>query len=253
MDDAVMNEQDAIEPGAEAEPVETPQPDASADPADLPQGFDARVEAVLMSSDRAVDPAAVASAFGDARVSGLAVLGAVERLNEVYNETGRSFTIERVAGGLRLMTRPELASIVAAFQRGKQTSRLSRAALETLSIIAYKQPMTRAQLEAIRGVACGEVLRSLLERKLVVIKGRAEELGRPMLYGTSKKFLEVFGLASIRDLPTIGDLMPPTIEDAAGDEDRTVEEDEKAVDEAGTEPVAGADETMENEQDGDER
>ena len=81
------------------------------------------------------------------------------------------------------------------------SGRLSRAALETLSIIAYRQPVTRASLEAIRGVACGEILRALLERRLVMIKGRAEELGRPMLYGTTKHFLDVFGLSSLKDLP----------------------------------------------------
>jgi len=85
---------------------------------------------------------------------------------------------------------------VAAFHKARAGGRLSRAAVETLAIIAYKQPLTRAQLEAIRGVSCGEVLRSLLERRLVEIKGRAEELGRPLLYGTGKPFLDAFGARS---------------------------------------------------------
>jgi segregation and condensation protein B len=91
----------------------------------------------------------------------------------------------------------------------KEQQSLSRAALETLAIIAYRQPITRADLEAIRGVACGEVLRSILEKKLIDIVGRAEELGRPMLYGTTKRFLESFGLASIKDLPNHQDFAPP--------------------------------------------
>lgn len=85
-------------------------------------------------------------------------------------------------------------------------SRLTPAALETLAIIAYRQPVLRADLEAIRGVACGEVLRGLLERRLVRIVGRAEELGRPMLYGTTKEFLQIFGLGSLKDLPKSEDL-----------------------------------------------
>ena len=83
-----------------------------------------------------------------------------------------------------------------------------RAAVETLAIIAYKQPITRAQLEAIRGVSCGEVIKSLMDRRIITIKGRAEELGRPMLYGTTRQFLDHFGLASIKDLPTVQELKP---------------------------------------------
>ena len=90
----------------------------------------------------------------------------------------------------------------------RQLSKLTPAALETLAIIAYRQPVLRVDLEAIRGVACGEVLRGLLERRLVRIVGRAEELGRPMLYGTTREFLEVFGLATLDDLPNAKDLRP---------------------------------------------
>jgi segregation and condensation protein B len=100
-----------------------------------------------------------------------------------------------------MMTTPEHAPTLAAFHRTRSNSKLSRPALETLAIIAYRQPITRADLESIRGVACGEVLKSLMDRDLVRITGRAEELGRPMLYGTTKRFLDTFGLASTRDLP----------------------------------------------------
>lgn len=131
---------------------------------------------------------------------------AIVELNRAYESTGRAFRIEAVAGGYRIMTLPEFASVVAAFHRARASAKLSRAAVETLAIIAYKQPITRATLEAIRGVACGEVLRSLMERRLVIIKGRAEELGRPILYGTSKEFLDAFGLASLKDLPTSAEL-----------------------------------------------
>jgi segregation and condensation protein B len=132
----------------------------------------------------------------------------VTHLNAQYEQTGRSFRIESVAGGLRVMTLPEFADTLAAFQRLRTGGKLTRAGVETLAIIAYKQPITRAQLEAIRGVSCGEVLRSLMDRRLVTVKGRAEELGRPMLYGTTRQFLDHFGLAGIKDLPTLAELRP---------------------------------------------
>lgn len=126
---------------------------------------------------------------------------AVDQLNRTYVSTGRAFTIELLAGGYRLMTIPRHRAVIAAFHGLSAQQRLSKASVETLAIIAYKQPVTRARLEAIRGVACGEVLRSLIERRLVTIVGRAEELGRPMLYGTTKGFLEAFGLSTLKDLP----------------------------------------------------
>lgn len=174
--------------------------------------FDATVEAVLFSLDRPSPADRVAEAIGasgDASIDVGAVEAAVARLNEAYERSGRAFRIERVGGGLRVMTLPEFAPFLASFQRSRASGRLSKAALETLAIIAYRQPVTRAHLEAIRGVACGEVLRSLLDRKLVMIKGRAEELGRPMLYGTTRQFLDQFGLATLKDLPEASELAQP--------------------------------------------
>ena len=127
-------------------------------------------------------------------------------LNEQYEQSGRSFRIQPLAGGFRIMTLPKFAPVLENYHGRRERHGVSRAALETLSIIAYKQPISRAGLEAIRGVACGEVLRSLIERRLVTVVGRAEELGRPMLYGTTKAFLEAFGLANLKDLPTAEDL-----------------------------------------------
>lgn len=166
------------------------------------------VEAVLLTSDKPVRPAQVADALTQALgrlVDSEAVRAAAGALNESYAATGRSFSIETVAGGLRIMARPELAPVLATFHGHRVSNKLSRAALETLSIIAYRQPVTRAEVENIRGVACGEVLRSLMDRRLVTIAGRAEELGRPMLYGTTRDFLGQFGLASIKDLPEMAD------------------------------------------------
>jgi len=188
------------DPSAEAA---TPDPEAKAAP-EIDVDFDAlcpRVEAALLTSDRAMTAGRVAEAL-DLPASG-PVKEAIVRLNTAYEESGRSFRIEEVAGGYSVMTLPQYADVLLALKRGKNSSRLSPAALETLSIIAYKQPVLRADIEAIRGVACGETLRSLMERHLVKITGRAEEIGRPMLYGTTKQFLEVFGLANLKDLPAV--------------------------------------------------
>lgn len=168
------------------------------------RGVDAAVEAILLSVDRPIPVAKILEPLGPVlgvQVDAAGVEAAIERLNKAYDEHGRAFRVEPVSGGYRLMTRPEFAPVIAAMHRARASTRLSRSALETLAIIAYRQPMTRAELEAIRGVACGEVLRSLLDRKMIKITGRAEELGRPMLYGTTPQFLDAFGLANIKDLP----------------------------------------------------
>lgn len=167
--------------------------------------LDRAVEAVLVTQDRAITAGRIAEALAIGLDDGgpAAVRDAVERLNAIYEETGRAFRIESVSGGFRMMTLPEVAPAIAALQQSRTQTRLSRAAIETLAVIAYRQPITRAEIESIRGVACGEVLRTLLERRLIAIVGRAEELGRPMLYGASRRFLEHFGLASVKDLPPV--------------------------------------------------
>lgn len=170
-----------------------------------------QVEVLIVTSDKPISAARIADALGvgiDQGGSKL-VVGAVKVLNEIYEETGRTFRIERVAGGYRLMTLPVFAETVARQKESRISTRLSQAALETLAIVAYRQPIIRADIEIIRGVSCGEVLRGLLERHLVKITGRAEEVGRPMLYGTTKHFLTVFGLASLQDLPDSKDLQQP--------------------------------------------
>lgn len=164
----------------------------------------APIEAMLVSTDRPIKPGALVDAIGvhlGTQISEKHIAEAIDSLNRQYSETQRAFSIEQISGGYRMMTRPEHAPVIASMHRSRATTRLSKPALETLAIIAYKQPITRAELEAIRGVACGEVVRSLMERRLVKITGRAEELGRPMLYGTTRQFLDTFGLANVKDLP----------------------------------------------------
>src|SRR5688572_11001073 len=126
---------------------------------------------------------------------------AIKALNTQYEEAGRAFRIEQVAGGYQILTLPEYGEALQRLHQKEADARLTKAALETLAIVAYKQPILRADIEAIRGVACGETVRSLMEKHLVKIAGRAEEPGRPILYGTTKRFLELFGLNSLKDLP----------------------------------------------------
>lgn len=166
------------------------------------------VEAVLFSVDRPLSAGKIAEALqlGAEEDGPSLVESAVASLNGVYERTGRVFRIERVAGGYRVMTLAEFAPVIAGLRASRDAGRLSRPAVETLAIIAYRQPITRADLEAVRGVACGEVLKTLLERRLIAITGRAEEPGRPILYGTTRRFLEVFGLSSLKDLPRAGEL-----------------------------------------------
>ncbi len=140
----------------------------------------------------------------------------VGELNSEYAERGRAFEIWEVAGGFQLRTLPAFAEYVQASQP-ERPLRLSHAALETLAVIAYRQPATRAEIEHVRGVDAGAVLRSLLERNLLRIAGHREVPGRPLLYATSRRFLEIFGLARIEDLPTLRDLAelaPPPAADA---------------------------------------
>jgi segregation and condensation protein B len=129
----------------------------------------------------------------------------VNELNTAYQEQDRAFEIWEVAGGYQIRTRAEFSGYLQKLHR-QRPMRLSRAALETLSIVAYKQPATRAEVEAVRGVECGPVLKSLLDRQLVRIAGHREVPGRPMVYGTTRRFLEVFGLESLKDMPALREL-----------------------------------------------
>jgi segregation and condensation protein B len=141
---------------------------------------------------------------------------AIKDLNEQYITGDRSFRIEQVAGGYQMLTMPEFGDVLKTLHQKEVDAKLTKAALETLAIIAYKQPILRADIEAIRGVACGETIRSLMEKHLVKIAGRAEEPGRPILYGTTKRFLELFGLNSLKDLPQSESMPPPPPSAAQG-------------------------------------
>jgi segregation and condensation protein B len=172
-------------------------------PADPSKEIVEAIEVVIFSSDRPLPDARLAELLElPAEPAPSAVIEvAMSRLNDEFERTGRVYRIRRLAGGWRAMVQPRHHDLIERLKGQRSQAKLSPAALETLAIVAYRQPIVRAEIEAIRGVASGEVLRSLMDRRLVRITGRAEELGRPMLYGTTREFLQVFGLASLTDLP----------------------------------------------------
>lgn len=165
------------------------------------------VEAILFASDEPVTPKRLVDIV---EVGGVKeIREAVKKLNDKYREMNSAFRVEEIAGGLQMMTLSNYNHWLKKMIRVRGDSKLTQAALETLAIIAYKQPIIRADVEAIRGVGSGEMIRSLMYKGLVKISGRAEVLGRPLLYGTTKKFLEVFGLGNLKDLPKIEELKKP--------------------------------------------
>lgn len=125
----------------------------------------------------------------------------VAQLNQNYDRKGRAFQIQTVAGGYQMLTRPQFSKWIRRLQHVGTPDRLSGPALETLAVVAYRQPLVRAEIDAIRGVHSGDVLRQLLDKDLVKIAGRSEELGHPFLYATTRRFLKMFGLGNLEDLP----------------------------------------------------
>lgn len=164
------------------------------------------IEAVLFASDESLTAARLCSIVGTGTKQ---VCEKIELLNEKYKAGSHAFRIEKIAGGYQMLTLGPYNHWLRKLLRSRSDTKLSPAALETLAIIAYKQPIIRADIEAIRGVAAGEMIRNLMYKGLAKIVGRAEVLGRPMLYGTTKKFLEVFGLNTLKDLPKIEELKKP--------------------------------------------
>jgi segregation and condensation protein B len=193
-------------------------PDAAEDPEEEDPALRmARLEAVLLLAREPL-PTRKLSVYANL-ADGTEARTLLRRLNRRYDERGCAFRAEAVAGGYQILTRPELAPWLRRLDRAPEQVRLTPPAQETLAVIAYRQPVLRAEIEAIRGVASGEVLRQLLERDLVRIAGRSEDLGRPYLYATTRRFLQVFGLGSLDDLPQVGPppaAAPDEIADEAG-------------------------------------
>jgi segregation and condensation protein B len=157
------------------------------------------VEGVLFASDAPLKAEEIARA--DESLDEDRVEEAVQELRTLYDETERSFQIEELGEGFQILTRSEFAPYLERFDTVPRPSRLSGPALETLAIIAYRQPIGRIEMEYIRGVGSAGVIRTLQDRDLIGVVGRAEGLGRPLLYGTTQRFLEHFGFASLDELP----------------------------------------------------
>lgn len=130
----------------------------------------------------------------------------IGELNEDYEKSGRSFRVEEIAGGWQIRTKPEFGTWIKSLLNIQRRERLSGPALETLAIIAYKQPITRVEIEGIRGVNVDYIVNSLIEKDLVKVVGKKDVLGHPFMYGTTTRFLEHFGLASLKDLPNVEEL-----------------------------------------------
>jgi segregation and condensation protein B len=192
----------------------------------------AELEALIFVSDGPATTAWIRRALPKLTPSRIAKL--IEQINESLRKGGRPYEIVEVAGGYQFRTRPEFAEILRRAQPDR-TARLSRAALETLAVVAYRQPLTRAEVEEVRSVDCGAVLRGLLERELVRIAGRRDAPGRPALYATTPRFLEAFGLRSLADLPPMSELRDRVLEPSAGaDAEEGVEDEGERTEEAAT-------------------
>jgi segregation and condensation protein B len=157
------------------------------------------VEALLFASDAPLGAPDIARI--DERLDEDTVEAVIQELRSEYEETERAFQIYEVAGGYQLLTRPDFATYLERYETVPQPAKLSAPALETLAIISYRQPIGRGEVEEIRGVGSSSALKTLLDRGLVEVVGRGEGLGRPLLYGTSTRFLEHFGFRSLEDLP----------------------------------------------------
>jgi segregation and condensation protein B len=160
------------------------------------------IEALLMVSEGGLTKDQLVGAIND--VDPKEIEQGIKALKEEYGSPARGFNIAEIAGRYRIVTKPEFMPWINNLYQ-KDADRLTAPSLETLAIIAYKQPATRAEIEAIRGVNVGGVIKTLLEKDLVVIKGRKEVIGRPLMYATTRKFLEIFGLNSLDDLPGLRD------------------------------------------------
>jgi len=181
--------------------------------------YNSVIEALIFASDEVITAGEIINAIRkidgeDIEITSEDVETCIDLLNEKYKQTEASFKIIKIAGGYSFSTKPDYAKYLGYLSTEKSKRRLSQAALETLAIIAYKQPITKPEIESIRGVNSDYMINTLLEKNLITIKGRAETIGRPLLYNTTDEFLKYFGLNKISDLPK-----PREIEEIMQDED----------------------------------
>lgn len=164
------------------------------------QHFKATLEALIFAADSPVNERHLKSYLGD-DLNGFSITETIAILNNEYGEGGRSFRIVAVADGFQMITQPQFASYIKKMYMGRVRNKLSQAALEVLAVISFKQPISKADISAVRGANSDSVVKNLLERRLITISGRGEGIGRPLLYSTTSEFLEYFGINSINELP----------------------------------------------------
>lgn len=202
---------------------------ASTDPDAMLQ----RVEAILFLARKPLNSRKIAQlAHLEDGTQARTMIG---HLNRRYDEVGRAFHVKKISGGFQMLTRPQFFDWINRLEHSPNRIRLSNPARETLTVVAYRQPIIKADIESIRGVSCGEMLRQLLEKGLVKISGRSEDLGRPFLYATTRNFLTEFGFNSLQELPKfdtlagagIPDWSAAEIGEADAEEDDEYEDDDE--------------------------
>ncbi len=169
------------------------------------QERDQKVEVIVFSSDESITPRQIRQILEE-EPSLADIEACIDRLNASYEAGGRSFRIVRVAGGFRFLTIPSLEPVVRKMLAPKIQRRLSQSALEVLAVIAYQQPVTRGEIQRVRGVSPDYAVNKLLERGLIDVRGRADTPGKPLLYGTTKEFLDFFNLNSLKELPRLREI-----------------------------------------------
>jgi segregation and condensation protein B len=179
------------------------------------------IESLIFASEQAVSQADMSSTLKDSfevSVKEAEIEKALEELIQKYSSEDYSMEIVAINGGYQFMSKGAYHHVIGTLLKLQSNKKLSRTALETLSIVAYKQPVSKTDIELIRGVNCDYTIQKLLEKELVEIIGRAEGPGRPLLYGTSEKFMNYFGIKSIKDLPKLRDLEGEKPEETVGEE-----------------------------------
>jgi len=164
------------------------------------------LEAVLFASDQPVGLSTLVDVLDDRDAAEVEAL--LRELGDEYDTTGRGVTLAEIAGGYQILSRKECSPWVERMLRTRRKVRLSKAALEALAIVAYRQPITKVEIDSIRGVDSAGVLHTLLERNLVTIKGRSKGVGRPLLYASTPEFLSYMGLRDLDELPELKELAP---------------------------------------------
>lgn len=175
-----------------------------------PSLLDKVIEALVFAADRPTTRAVIAGIYsevcGDELPSAADIDESVERINDYYEAADRAFRVREWAGGFRMATVPEMAPYIQTLKSQDQKKRITRSLMETVAILAYRQPVAKSEIESVRGVNCDYAIRRLLEHGLIDVVGRSEGIGRPLLYGTTDRFLELFGLNSVSDLPNLREI-----------------------------------------------